>query len=100
MVFLKKIAIFLKIAFLIIISILISNIWWNKWMFKGTIGPPLFIPRIFKADGEGFYDLVWVEMFLIIFIILLLILFSVNAVCKTFKKKASNKQNKKNGPAN
>jgi hypothetical protein len=90
--FLKKIKIFLKIAPLIIISILISNFWWNKWLFEGTISPPLFIPRIFKADGEGFYDLVWVEMFLIVFLILLLIFFSVNAVYKTFKKRAANKQ--------
>jgi TRAP-type C4-dicarboxylate transport system permease small subunit len=98
--FLKKIAIFLKIAFLIIISILISNIWWNKWMFEGTFSPPLFILKIFNASGEGAYDLIWIEMFLIIFLILLLIFFSINAFCKTFKKRASYKQNKKNGPAN
>jgi hypothetical protein len=90
--FLKKIKIFLKIAPLIIISILISNFWWNKWLFEGSFGTPFFIPRIFKADGEGFYDLVWVEMFLIVFLILLLIFFSVNAVYKTFKKRAANKQ--------
>jgi hypothetical protein len=90
--FLKKIKIFLRIAPLMIISVLFSNIWWNKWMFEGSFGPPLFIPRIFRADGEDAYDLAWVEMFLIIFLILLLIFFSVRAVYKTFKKRAANKQ--------
>jgi len=91
--FLKKIKIFLKIAPLIIVSILISNIWWNKWMFEGTIGPPLFVTRIFNASGEDAYDLAWVEMFLIIFAILLVAFFSINLIYKAFRKKAPNMQN-------
>ena len=61
-------------------------------MFEGSFGPPLFITKIFNASGEDAYDLAWVEMFLIVFLILLLIFFSVNAAYKALKKRAANKQ--------
>jgi glucan phosphoethanolaminetransferase (alkaline phosphatase superfamily) len=47
----------------------VADEWWNLWMCCGWPGPPgwQWLITVFNADGESAYDVVMMEMFLIIF---------------------------------
>ena len=60
----------IKFLLLVLITFLGSVIWWNLWMYKGFIGPPQILHQLFSADGEASYDLVLIEMQIILFIVM------------------------------
>ena len=51
-----------------IISYLLALFWWRLWMYEGFQGPPDFLSLFIQRDGEGAYDLKELEMFISIFI--------------------------------
>ena len=42
-----------------------SECWWSLWMYHGWSGTPGLLHRFFPVDGEGSYDLTFVEMFIV-----------------------------------
>ena len=53
-----------------------SVVWWNLWMYHGFTGSPGIIARLTHADGEGAYDAMQFEMFLVC----LMVLFAVVSI--------------------
>ena len=47
-------------------------LWWRLWMYNGFIAPPSLLLPLLKGDGEGAYNRIELEMFITIFIPVLL----------------------------
>ena len=50
-------------------SYVLSLIWWRLWMYNGFFGPPDFLSTFMKGDGEGIYNRVELEMFIVLFVV-------------------------------
>jgi hypothetical protein len=44
----------------------LSVVWWLAWMYRGWPGAPKLLRHFISADGEGAYDLVHLDMFLVL----------------------------------
>jgi hypothetical protein len=49
----------------------LTVIWWRLWMNHGILGPPPFLRPFLFSDGEGAYDRVAVEMFIVLWLLML-----------------------------
>ena len=64
----------MKIISLLISSIIIGIFWWKLWIYSGWYKPPSFLKYLLSSvDGEASYDVVMLEMIVLIFIIFFLI---------------------------
>ncbi|KZN61809.1 hypothetical protein N473_22135 [Pseudoalteromonas luteoviolacea CPMOR-1] len=63
---------FFYLVLLVLISHIISLIWWRSWMYEGFTGPPDVLAYFMLSDGERYYTLKEIEMFIVTLIILLI----------------------------
>ena len=68
----------LKVFLSLLLSTLLAVVWWRLWMYQGFVGPPGVLESVFDSDGEGFYDLVFWEMLIIISAIILSLIMLFN----------------------
>lgn len=55
-------------------SLMASLLWWKAWMYEGWIRAPRFLLPFFDVDGEAVGDVVLLEMFVIIQILLIVLI--------------------------
>lgn len=76
---------FFYFLFSFFLAVSMSVIWWRLWIYHRWFGPPEYILLFLEASGEGFYNLIYFEMLLICwFLLIIAILFF-----KFFVKKIS-----------
>ncbi len=64
----------MKTISLLIISIIIGISWWKLWIYSGWYKPPNFLKYFLSSvDGEASYDVVMLEMIVLILIIFFII---------------------------
>ena len=56
----------LAIAGAAVLSEALALVWWRFWMYSGWPGPPPIVRLFVQADGERSYDLVELDMFLVV----------------------------------
>ncbi len=57
-----------------------SYIWGKAWFYREWIGPPEFLNKFLLPDGEAYYDIVFLEMYITSFVLLL----TITGVIKLF----------------
>ena len=50
----------------LVLTLLLAGLWWRLHMFHGWIAPPQYLAAVIRADGEGAYDRVVLEMYLLL----------------------------------
>ncbi len=58
-----------------VLSIIFCLFWWKNWMYEGWIRPPQFLLPFFDVDGELIGDVVLLEMFVVIQLFFLILIF-------------------------
>ena len=59
-----------------------ATLWWRLWMYYSWIGAPGVLSWLLGADGEGAYDALWIEMFIISLAVVGVLLFVLYATTR------------------
>jgi hypothetical protein len=69
----RPIIFFLIVLLCLALAFIFSGLWFRLWMHHGWIGCPELLLKLFPANGEGAYDMIINEMFIICFVLNLII---------------------------
>ncbi len=82
----KKFLLFMGIFMGIMVAAQVCALeWWRLWMYHGWQGPPELLFKFFEADGEAAYDLIGFEMFLIVWMVLIVVFIVITLLIITLK---------------